>query len=631
MKDGIEHHHFRFFLTLNLCLAGFLLSLVINQVFNGHLSRASASSGAFSTSNTPVELTYLTGPYFLSPNTCSPVVTIQAQDASGNPLTATINDSISLASDNVPVHFYSDSGCITRVQSVLIPNGSSEANFYIEASAIGWSSIGVSSADIDVSWQGEDFETPPTGNLPSLPPFPDSSKVVVNAPVSITINGSNATGTSVNVQASLVGYYGISIGGTVDIDWESYGATSCQGIQPSGIASPVGLDGSWNDTAILPNVTSETYTFICSGPGGVASSSVIITPGSSTPVSGSTSRPVVGISGTLASTPTQNLLTLTWSSTNATACTASGAWSGQQALSGTSVQNLDPATLETFTITCSGPGGITNASVTAQPPHSPVHCNVAPICNSGKSPSPVDFNNLFYIPTAYAQNTNSSAISVNGSAGMTPCSYIYDFASSCITPSNPSTNLTAFSGQTVNTTEAQFTITAVPPSEITATSSLLWSGAYFWQPTFLNGVNGGYWAPLTLSGTPYVAGACSSLGSQCWLKSSGSEWNGFSPADAFNGSVFILTYDAQWENGSWQGSTCVNGSGTCWRISVYPPIMIGSLIHDAENSANIQNIVSEAEKGGYIVQTASSDGVPSVVVEQPFTHETIISASGPEN
>jgi lysophospholipase L1-like esterase len=56
--------------------------------------------------------------------------------------------------------------------------------------------------------------------------------------------------------------------------------------------------------------------------------------------------------------------TLTWSSTNATACAASGAWSGTQPSSGTT--RVAPATagVYTYTLICSGTGGSGNASTT---------------------------------------------------------------------------------------------------------------------------------------------------------------------------------------------------------------------------------------------------------------------------
>ena len=47
--------------------------------------------------------------------------------------------------------------------------------------------------------------------------------------------------------------------------------------------------------------------------------------------------------------------TLSWSSSNATSCVASGAWSGNKNLSGQ--QPVQPSTNASYTLTCSGPGG----------------------------------------------------------------------------------------------------------------------------------------------------------------------------------------------------------------------------------------------------------------------------------
>ena len=56
--------------------------------------------------------------------------------------------------------------------------------------------------------------------------------------------------------------------------------------------------------------------------------------------------------------------TLSWSSTNATACTASGDWSGSKATSGGSESTGNLTSAKTYTLTCTGPGGSGSASVT---------------------------------------------------------------------------------------------------------------------------------------------------------------------------------------------------------------------------------------------------------------------------
>ena len=63
-------------------------------------------------------------------------------------------------------------------------------------------------------------------------------------------------------------------------------------------------------------------------------------------------------------------VTLTWSSTHATSCTASGGWSGSLGPSG--VQGVRVGVTSTYSILCSGRGGVATASVTVRvwyPPH----------------------------------------------------------------------------------------------------------------------------------------------------------------------------------------------------------------------------------------------------------------------
>jgi peptidoglycan hydrolase-like protein with peptidoglycan-binding domain len=54
--------------------------------------------------------------------------------------------------------------------------------------------------------------------------------------------------------------------------------------------------------------------------------------------------------------------TLSWRTSDATTCTASGGWSGDKPTTGS--QLVSPASTTTYTLTCSGPGGSTTATVT---------------------------------------------------------------------------------------------------------------------------------------------------------------------------------------------------------------------------------------------------------------------------
>ncbi len=79
--------------------------------------------------------------------------------------------------------------------------------------------------------------------------------------------------------------------------------------------------------------------------------------------------PTVGFSASPLSVSSGATSTLNWTSQNATACTASGAWSGSRPTSGTEAS--PPVTSSaSFTLTCTGPGGSTaaTASVTVGAP-----------------------------------------------------------------------------------------------------------------------------------------------------------------------------------------------------------------------------------------------------------------------
>lgn len=90
------------------------------------------------------------------------------------------------------------------------------------------------------------------------------------------------------------------------------------------------------------------------------------TPSTSTPVTPTvptTPAPTVTLAISQPKITLGSSATLTWSSTNATSCTASGAWAGTQAISGTSAQTPTAAGSGTYTLTCTGAGGTANQSV----------------------------------------------------------------------------------------------------------------------------------------------------------------------------------------------------------------------------------------------------------------------------
>ncbi|MBI2558897.1 right-handed parallel beta-helix repeat-containing protein, partial [Candidatus Woesearchaeota archaeon] len=73
-----------------------------------------------------------------------------------------------------------------------------------------------------------------------------------------------------------------------------------------------------------------------------------------------TPTPTVSITASPSSISTGASSTLTWSSTNADSCTASGGWTGTKATYGT--QSVNPTSTTTYTLTCTGTGGSASQS-----------------------------------------------------------------------------------------------------------------------------------------------------------------------------------------------------------------------------------------------------------------------------
>ena len=79
---------------------------------------------------------------------------------------------------------------------------------------------------------------------------------------------------------------------------------------------------------------------------------------------GTTPPPTATLSSSTNSVEVNTDFTLTWSSTNATACSASGAWSDSISTSGTKTFSESTAGSKTYTITCTGAGGSASDSAT---------------------------------------------------------------------------------------------------------------------------------------------------------------------------------------------------------------------------------------------------------------------------
>jgi YD repeat-containing protein len=166
----------------------------------------------------------------------------------------------------------------------------------------------------------------------------------------------------------------VTSGTSSTLTWSSTNATSCSA---SGAWS--GAEPRYGTQSTGALTATSAFSLTCTGAGGsaTASAQVTVTP----------PAPTVSISANPSSVTSGTFSTLTWSSTNATSCTASGAWSGAEPSSGTQSTGALTAT-GTFSLTCTGAGGSAtgSAQVTVTPPPPTVSISANPsLVSSGNS------------------------------------------------------------------------------------------------------------------------------------------------------------------------------------------------------------------------------------------------------
>ena len=145
----------------------------------------------------------------------------------------------------------------------------------------------------------------------------------------------------------------VTSGGESTITWSSTSASSCT------------ASGSWSGskttsgTQIVNPTSTSSYILACTGSGGTTTRNTTVTVFTPIPTISFVASPTSIVSG--------NSATLTWTSTDATSCTASGAWTGSKTIIGN--QTVNPAVTSTYTLVCTGPGGsdTKSATVTVSP------------------------------------------------------------------------------------------------------------------------------------------------------------------------------------------------------------------------------------------------------------------------
>ena len=205
-------------------------------------------------------------------------------------------------------------------------------------STLTWSSTNATSCSASGGWSG------------ALAANGTQSTGALSASVGYSLTCTGAGGTSnpasvtVNVTPTAtltVSPTAVAAGGASVLTWSASNATTCAA--SGGWSGTRSTSGTQSTGALT---TATTYSMICSGAGGASSPATVTV--NVTPTVVLTASPTVVASG--------SATVLTWSSSNATSCTAAGGWSGGKALSG--MQSTGAlSTTTTYSMTCTGPGG----------------------------------------------------------------------------------------------------------------------------------------------------------------------------------------------------------------------------------------------------------------------------------
>ena len=164
--------------------------------------------------------------------------------------------------------------------------------------------------------------------------------------VAITVNQPPASAPVVTLSADTLA---IDQGQSATLSWTSTDATTCSADWTASTAT------SGSET--LSPAATTTYSMTCTGDGGSSADSMTVTVNAPP----AAVAPTVSLTASPASVSRGSTITLSWSSTDATSCTAAGSWSGAKPVSGAeSIVIRDPVT---FALTCSGDGGTASSSV----------------------------------------------------------------------------------------------------------------------------------------------------------------------------------------------------------------------------------------------------------------------------
>ncbi len=146
----------------------------------------------------------------------------------------------------------------------------------------------------------------------------------------------------------------VTAGAFATLTWWSTDADACDASE-----GWFGTKATSGNEDVGPLASTTQFALTCSGTGGTASQSAVVSVDTAPPPP----APTVSLTASPTSVLQNGSTTVTWSSTNADFCFAEDAWSGDKPTSGSETRS-GLTVSSTFALTCTGAGGSASRSVT---------------------------------------------------------------------------------------------------------------------------------------------------------------------------------------------------------------------------------------------------------------------------
>ena len=292
-----------------------------------------------------------------------------------------------------------------------------------------------------------------------------------------------------------------------------------------------------------------------------------------------TPAPTVSLSAAPTAVASGGSTLLTWSSTNASSCMATGAWSGAKATSGNQTINSISAT-STYTLTCTGSGGSTTRSATVTVTGGGA-AGVSGAVDSSLLNRHQESANLVYAFSGFNITTGSPVATAAVAQDAGACTFRYDLAG---LPNGSYTIALTSDGGTSFKRSANVTVSGAASQNFAPTRVLrVGPGRQFTHPSQVTGLVSG--DVVEIDAGVYNGPATTWSTSNLTLRGVGGRAHLVAPATISNGKGIWVTQGTNIavENIEFSGAAVPDKNGAGIRGDGQNLAICGSYFHDNEN------------------------------------------------